>query len=208
MGMITSLCNKAMLIERGRIAECGPAASVVKKYFSSETISSSNVNFTRGSQPPGDHLATLLHASVEDGDGAIVDHVDIRSPFRIRMTYRIHASVPRAPFPNFHFYISSGQLAFASSGYADEAKEAGVYEAVCNIPGGLLNNDTYFVDLALTFTHSGIHVSFNAKSSLTFVVVDPIDETLDVSRGGYAGDIPGAVRPRLERRIHAVSGPS
>ena len=72
-----------------------------------------------------------------------------------------------------------------------------MFTAECMIPGNLLNNLTYFISLALTFTHQGIHTSFTEKDALCLTIIDPVDETIDDQRCGYAGPIPGAIRPEM-----------
>ena len=120
------------------------------------------------------------------------------------MRYQLHQHVPKAPFANFHFFDALGECAFISAGeeYIDcNGMEPGIYNAECVVPANLLNNGTYFVGLALTFTHQGLHVSFFEKDALCFTVVEPLEETLHTLRCGYSGPLPGAVRPKLEWRI-------
>ena len=123
------------------------------------------------------------------------------------MQYQLLEGVPRPPFPNFHFFDERGDNAFVSSGNACSrlGGEPGTYEAECVVPGQLLNNGTYFIGIALTFTHCGIHVSFHERDALSVSIRDPIDETLDTMRSGYSGHIPGAVRPKLDWSIKRIS---
>jgi lipopolysaccharide transport system ATP-binding protein len=149
----------------------------------------------------GDHLATLIEAHVEDGNGHSTGEIDIRAALKVKMCYELRQRVPLAPYPNFHFNDTRGECAFVSSGrqFVDcNGNEPGTYVAECVVPGHLLNNGTYFVGLALTFTHQGLHVSFFEKDALSVTIVDPIDETLDDTRCGYSGPMPGAVRPKLD----------
>jgi lipopolysaccharide transport system ATP-binding protein len=165
------------------------------------------VDFSKNSRRIGDHFATLLEAHIEDQHGNSVSELDIRAPFRVKMRYSLHEAVPKAPFPNFHFFDERGEYAFVSSGsgYRGSGTEVGVYEAQCIIPGCLLNNGTYFIGLALTFMHQGIHVSFYERDGLSVSIRDPIDETLYEMRNGYSGAYPGPVRPQLEWMIERVS---
>ena len=120
------------------------------------------------------------------------------------MKYELHQDVPIAPYPNFHFLDSRGDYVFVSGSkdfHDCSGAESGTYIATCYIPANLLNSTTYFIGLALTFTHQGIHVSFFEKDALCLTVVDPIDKTIDDLRFGYAGPMPGVVRPKLEWQI-------
>ena len=207
MGMITSLCGRAILLETGRIIAHSAASQTVLTYFNRGNFSPHAVDFSKIGKKVGDHLATLLDAHVEDQEGNPTAEVDIRSPFKIKMRYAQHESVPKAPYPNFHFLDARGEYAFVTSGrnYTSSGMEPGIYSAECLVPGLLLNNGIYFIGLALTFTHLGIHVSFYEKDALSVSIRDPMDETLDEMRSGYSGPIPGPVRPQLEWQIERIS---
>ena len=201
MGMITSLCTRAALLDKGKVVAIGTTAEVVSLYFTHGNSTAYLANYDQGNKKIGDHLATLLYAQVTDIEGNPTGECDIRKPVKIQMSYKLLKKVPVAPYANFHFFDESGTCAFVSAGrgFVDcEGTEPGVYTAECVIPGNLLNNLTYFISLALTFTHQGIHTSFNEKDALCLTVVDPVEETIDKQRCGYAGPIPGAIRPEME----------
>lgn len=206
MGMITSLCKRAILLENGRIVTDGPASDTVITYYTRDRSSPSRVDYTKSNRKVGDDLAVLLEAQIEDLDGNIISDVDIRQPFKIKMRYALLRKVPKPPYPNFHFFDSKGDYVFVthSNKFVGTGTEEGTYEAECIVPGHLLNNGVYFIGLALTFTHNGIHVSFYEKDALCISVRDPIDETLEELRSGYSGPIPGPVRPKLEWKISRI----
>jgi lipopolysaccharide transport system ATP-binding protein len=208
MGMITSLCARGLLLETGAVVAGGTASEAVISYFSRGNSAPHAADFTRSNNHVGDHLATLLEAHVEDGSGISTGEIDIRDPFKVKMRYELHQPVPLAPYPNFHFYNTRGECAFVSSSrnfVECSGSEPGTYVAECVVPGHLLNNDTYFVGLALTFTHQGLHISYFEKDALSVTVIDPIEETLDETRCGYSGPMPGTVRPQLAWAIRRGS---
>jgi lipopolysaccharide transport system ATP-binding protein len=96
-------------------------------------------------------------------------------------------------------------LAFVGSVAHERGALPGEYEAVCTIPANLLNSDTYFIDLALTFPPK-LNIAFHERSALTVLMTEVIDETLHESpRSGYSGVMPGVVRPRLDWKIDRLS---
>lgn len=207
MGMITSLCKTAILLEKGSLVSSGSANATVLSYYSGGSSSPHVVDFDGQGKKVGDHLATLLDARVEDGNGNATAEIDIRAPFRVKMRYALHSRVPVSPYPNFHFLDGRGEYVFVTHARRDAnlVDQPGVYEAVCNVPGHLLNNGPYFIGLALTFTHQGIHISFWEKDALSVSIFDPIRETVDELRSGYSGVIPGPVRPQLDWVVERVS---
>jgi lipopolysaccharide transport system ATP-binding protein len=204
LGMIVSLCPRAILLDSGLVSMDSLSSDVVTNYYTLGSSSSYSIDFRRQSRKIGDQFATLLDAHIEDEQGNHVGELDIRSPFRVQMTYALHTATPQPPYPNFHFYNTLGVCVFVTSGGRGYRAEKGLYQATCCIPGNFLNNDTYSVGLALTFTHSGSHVSFYEQAALLVTIRDPIDETLEETRSGYSGTIPGAVRPKLDWLIRRI----
>jgi lipopolysaccharide transport system ATP-binding protein len=206
MGMITSLCQRALLLEGGRIVFDGNAAATVAKYFSRDDGTPFAIDYAKFPQKVGDQFATLGQAWIEDMGGRKTGEIDIRSPFKIKMQYALADSAPQRPVPNFHIYNTQGQCAFVCGGLGSSREGGGSYEATCVVPGNLLNNDTYFIDLALTFMDVGLHVSFHERAALSVVIVDPIEETLHTAgRNGYSGVIPGVVRPQINCEVRQIS---
>jgi lipopolysaccharide transport system ATP-binding protein len=206
MGMINSLCNRAILLDAG-VALCdGQVSEAISRYYNNGKSSPFAVDYSHLSSPPGDEYASLLEGRIEDEDGNPAGEVDINTSFVVKMKYQLKKDVPVSPYANIHVDNSHGQAVFVTgSPRILPVNRAGIYEATCTIPGNLLNNDTYSVGLALTFTHTGIHVSFFEPHALMVTVRENIDETLEEYRNGYSGVMPGAVRPKLDWEVTRVS---
>ena len=199
MGMISSLCQRAVVLEEGQLTADQSASDAVMTYYTKGKASPYCVDFQNRQKLVSGLGATLLSGAIENSVGTPVPEIDIRSPFRVRMKYRLDRNSNHAPYPNFHFTDSSGNYVFVTlPGSTNLGLRPGVYEAVCHVPANLLNNGAYFVGLALTYTGKGVNVAFWEKDALCINVVDPIHETLDQERSGYSGHIPGPVRPRLD----------
>lgn len=218
MGMVTSLCSRAILLENGALTADGRSSEVIMRY-AKQSESAANVIDLRSpsAKTVGDNLGRLLYACIEDDRGNPISEVDIRHPFAVRMDFEILQDVPKGPHPNFHFFDSRGEYAFVAVGtdLVGMPVSRGIYSSRCFVPGKLLNNGCYSIGVALTFIHrvdaaimnnvNGLHLSFYDRESLSLSVVDPIEETLMVSRGGYSGPMPGPVRPNLKWEIHQKS---
>lgn len=206
MGMINSLCQRAVLLDSGSIIMDDDAPKTIARYYSRGMGAPHAADFTKSAHKVGDSYATLLEAHIEDEKGTVAGDINIRAPFKVKMKYALHGDSKSLPYPNFHFYNSQGQCVFVTSGSRSaHSSLEGIFEATCLVPGSLLNNDTYFIDLALTFTHNGIHVSFWQRGALAVVIRDIMDETLENERQGYSGTIPGVIRPKLEWEVQQIS---
>jgi len=176
MGMITSLCSRGLLLEHGQLVSAGSASNTVLSYFSRGNQAPFSTDYRLGNQKVGDHLATLLEACLENVMGQRTSEIDMREPFRVRIWYQLLQAVPSPPYVNFHFFDARGEYAFVSGGNnfsGCSGGEPGLYSAQCDIPGYLLNNGTYFIGVALTFTHAGLHVSFFEKDGRIQVTSAP-----------------------------------
>lgn len=206
MGMISSLCQRVVVLEEGRVSADQGVSEGVMSYYTRGKASPYCVDFENRSKSISGFGATLISGSVEDLTGVPLPEVDIRSPFQVRMKYRLERSADQAPFPNFHVTDSAGNYVFVTSPVTpDLGKQPGVYEAICQIPGNLMNNGAYFVGLALTYMDKGVNVAFWEKDALCINVVDPIHETLSKDRNGYSGHVPGPIRPRLDWSVSQLS---
>jgi lipopolysaccharide transport system ATP-binding protein len=205
MGMITSLCRRAILLDEGMLSCDDDATVTVTHYHGSRMRHMGFLDVSQRKPPVGDHRAILKKAWIENGNGQVISEVDLRHEFSVKMLYEVITEEKTSPYPNFHFYQPDGQCVFVASGKPPALCQPGTYEAECVIPGGLLNNNTYFINLALTFIDPQVHVSFHEQGALAVTVIDPISETLQELRHGYSGPIPGAVRPKLDWNIRRLS---
>ncbi len=199
MPMITALCSKAILLDRGQIVTVGSSSSVVQQYYSYGGATQANIDFNLTGVLPGDDVGRLCKARIINSSGEISMEHRINEPIILEMEYRILKEGARVN-PNLHFYTADGTYAFATSDvtidrHAESKQSPGLYKSKCVIPPNLLNTGTYYVSFALsTMTTSTVH--FYEKDLLSFTVVESIYDS--ITRGEYVGAVPGIVRPLLQ----------
>src|SRR5437667_10174769 len=71
MSMITSLCDKAILLDSGRVSKAGKPADVVLDYYGNEGSTSAEVDFTKSGKKIGDDYAVLLGGYVRNAEGRL-----------------------------------------------------------------------------------------------------------------------------------------
>lgn len=191
MPMISNLCQKGIFLQAGGLSFQGPISEAVLKYY--QGTGGQN----KGEQARGfeSDAAALLGAELV-GPGKMGE-ITIHDALVVRMRYKIKRPVVGRCVPNFHFYASDGSCVFVSNAENVTPMAPGEYRADCTIPGNLLNEGAYFVGLALTtYSDAGsFDVEFFDRNALTFNVIDPMDERSN--RYGYAGPVPGVIRPKL-----------
>lgn len=204
MGLISSLCSRAILLEHGTVAMDTSASETILGYYTHGRSTPFNVNFGQNAKPVQGQGIQLLHGSIENLQGTPVPDVDLRDSFQIRIRYRIHEDCPAPLYPNIHVTDSSGSYVFVSAAISNTVpKSRGDHEAVCIIPGNLLNSGTYFFGLAVTVMNKGVKVAFFEKDALCVNITEQIEETLDTTRNGWSGTLPGSIRPSLTWSIQS-----
>ena len=204
MGAITSLCQRVVLLDSGRIEYDGDTSKGIVHYYSGGSGSPAFLCVGQGKKI-GDQDAELVSACVENYLGETSTEIDITQSCNISMQYRILSKKSGSiAVPNFHFFTADGACAFISAPKHLKAYGEGEYLAICNIPESFLNEGAYFVGLALTsYSDTGLHVNYFERNALSFNARDPMTE--ESGRYGYAGQIPGVVRPALDWQLERVN---
>jgi lipopolysaccharide transport system ATP-binding protein len=203
LAMISSLCEKAIHLESGRLGAFGATDQVILGYAAAGENSAAAVNYRSASRQIGDEYVQFLSADIRNGQGAPVAEVEITQPFSVRMEYRITSDADRKYIPNFHFYCQDGSCAFVVSAASVKRLPLGEYIAECHVPENFLNDGVYSVGFGLTSYESRILIHFYEAGVIMFNVRDPIEGV--ATRGKYSGPMPGAVRPLLPWTLKPIN---
>jgi lipopolysaccharide transport system ATP-binding protein len=197
MQMITRLCSRAILLEKGQIKDDGPADKVVASYLTSGRIRSSEKIWKNNREAPGGDVARLLSVRVKDEEGKVSESFDIRKPIRIEMHYEVLKS-DYLLLPHYNIFNEEGDWLFTTIDTDPRwrgRRPAGSYTATAWIPGNFLSEGLIFVQSSL-FTLEPRIVQFEPKDAVAFQVVDSLDG--NTARGDWPGTMKGAVRPLLK----------
>jgi lipopolysaccharide transport system ATP-binding protein len=199
MQTIAQLCDRAILLDGGRVIADGDSADVVAEYLQSGLGSSSERTWPDDDTAPGDGVARLRFARVIDEDGEVVNSTDVRSPVGIQIGYRILRSEPMA-FAKLKLIDRRGDIAFNALDTRSAARDGfapGDYVATAWIPGNLLNDGLTAVDVELvSIAAPKLHHHAQERHALAFHVVDPGEG--NSARGPFTGQLRGVIRPLLD----------
>ena len=199
MPSVTRLCQRGILLEKGRIKMDGGAPEVTGAYLKSDLGTSAERVWAEPSSAPGDAVARL-HAVRALSGGRVSESFDIREPVVVEMDY--WNLKPGAVLVSaFSFLNDQGVHLFVSSDWFggkrnDSPKSAGLYRARCVVPGNLLAEGQVRVVAEVSTGDPVYQIHFLEYDSVAFQVVDT-GEPGSV-RSGWGRPIPGVVRPHLE----------
>jgi lipopolysaccharide transport system ATP-binding protein len=201
MPTVTSLCDRAILLEAGKVVKMGNTSDVVMHYYTSGQASPASANYTN--KFVGDAKVRLLKGEIKNNKGEIALEVGINAVLTVEMEFEVLHDTSTQLIPNFHFYTASGECAFVSHDTKIHQFSKGVYVSRCNIPANFLNEGTYFIGLAISSFDAGITVHFYEKSCLSFNVFDPHEAV--ITRPNHALPIPGVVRPYFDWELERLA---
>lgn len=199
--MVASLCTSCILLDSGRVVAQGATSDIIQKYQNGAEVSSSNIDFRGKSTRPGDAHVTLNAAWIENSNGDRAFEVSMFEQIRVCINFVVQETLSKPPQPNIHVRDGSGNYVFVSSPtrWSDQMGTApGEYTACCLIPPHLLNDGMFSVGVAVNHFQNGLTTAFFIQHCLSFHVVDRIDQNLERIESGWAGRIPGVIRPLLD----------
>lgn len=202
MQAIQTMCNKVVLLNGGKIARQGDAQHVVNEYLTSRQflpgggMDTLDKIWGHSSDEPANESIRIKRVRVvpdlDDFEGLIT----IKVPLRVEFYYSISVPIKSYVFA-MHFRSISGELIFIT-GSTHENVKPGEYKSTGHIPGDFLNNGIYSIELY--FVKDISNVLFHIANVMVFEVHDVERES------GWLGEIPGAVRPKLQWEFEPVDG--
>ena len=209
---IKSICNKAALMDAGRIVAIGEVDEIFDQYHASihgtaqPPVTEGQHQVKQGwpraefapAVPLGNQFAQCLGGGIETPEGAVCGCPAIHLPFKVCLRYRLLKDSPFTMIPNFHFIDGKGETLLVSSPVESAPTGQGDYAASCIIDPFVFNAGRYSVVLGLSSMELAEPVHFFADA-LRFEVIEP--RGVDPRRHGYEHDVPGVMRTRLAWQV-------
>jgi lipopolysaccharide transport system ATP-binding protein len=198
MPAITRLCERAILLDEGRVIEDGPGHAVVNTYLTAGMGTAAVREWPDPARAPSGEVARLRAVRVRTADGRIADTIDIQRPVGIEVEYEVLQ--PGYVILSYnHLFNKEGTLAFSTHdldpAWRQRPRPTGRYMSTVWIPGNLLAEGMMFVGSGLVTTDPTSR-QFYVPDAVAFQVVDNLDG--DTARGDWVGHHPGVVRPLLK----------
>jgi len=185
MQAVQSLCKTAIYLKQGKLVDIGRTDKVINNYLSREVKNCLDKSWGEA-DAPGNEFVRLYSARIlpQLDDGS--DVIDVTTPIAIEFDFEVLKELNIAL--SLLLYTASGVCIF-NVGTATRLLK-GRHSSMLKIPGKLLNDDIYSINLL--FVRDMSTVIYQVESLLTFEVVD------GVRTGNWYGKWLGAVRPELD----------
>lgn len=203
MNYISSLCNKSILLDNGRILESGDTSQVITSYITNVIARSFHITWNKNDQP-GNDVTKLLSLRVIDVTYNTRSHFDVTEIVGLEMNYEV-LQEGHILWLGYNIHNQYGVNVFDTHSVSSElykkTHEKGKYRAIAWIPGNLLNAGGYYIGCAI-FNHLKKIIHFHEKEILFFNIYETFDE--NNARGMSGDDFPGVIRPLLKWAIDRV----
>lgn len=186
MTAVQSLCQRAILMQHGRISMEDDVEPVIDAYLrlNSESLHQS-ISFETQEKAPGNAEIRIQQVSVTPEKIHLEDAIHVQFSF--------WNNSPESEL-KVAFDLVNMQEAIVFSTYADVVVESGQQgHAQCTIPAHLLNDDLYSVELYI-FT-AGMRNLYHHQDIVNFEVHDRKRDY------AYYGKVNGVIRPKLEWQV-------
>jgi len=198
MSTVMKLCNKAILLNQGKIETSGNAEEVVDSYYRSNMGTSARRTWDDEPKKGENEVVRLLETRAHDENFEIYENYDITKSIGISMDYEVLKDGEQFTH-SFNVYNEDGVHLFSLHDTKFEAVhqfvKKGIYTATAWIPGNMLAEGNHIISVAIIRINP-FYVFFHEMDALRFNVRDYMRG--DSARGNYLLDFPGVVRPLLK----------
>lgn len=206
MAAVQSLCARAVWLRHGQVVESGPTRRVISRYLQAAQQSVTEQSWPVADSAPGSDVVRLRRVAVVVDEGADGEDnaggITTRTAFRLEFEYWNLKPGARVNL-SLHVYNEQGAMVFnalptTEQEWQGRAFPVGLFRDVCHVPGDLLNDGTYRVELMVV--HDDANIVLRLDDVLVFEVADSAE-----LRGGWYGRWEGVVRPMLRWTTELVT---
>ena len=205
MAAVRSMCDKALLLQKGKKVAFASVDEAFTEYTRSLTEEENVLTWHKSSFIPGDsgitihsdvaEYVTCLGGEIQSSQGDVEGNLEINKPFSAHLRYRVNKELPYQLVPNFHLYDEFGGRFFISFPETVAPNSIGEHVVICNFDPFLFNVGRFTLMPALSSYEMLAPLHFAMENALRFEVYESLDA--DPRRHGWGGALPGVTRPRL-----------
>jgi lipopolysaccharide transport system ATP-binding protein len=181
-----NVCNRAIVLDKGRIVASGDSESVLASYGKMTRNQLLDTDYSQQSLQPGNENIRVKHVELKPDYVNQFQVIDVRTPLRILFEFYYQVREAGELMVVLQVFSNAGEMIFevASRNYSFTN---GLVKGESAIPGNFLNDGLYYI--SITFVRNSTTRLFYLESCLSFDVEDYKDS------GSWSGKWAGVVRP-------------
>jgi lipopolysaccharide transport system ATP-binding protein len=202
MTALQTLCDRAMWLNGGSVVQDGRAGAVISDYLAQFARPAGQRYWPDSKDAPGNSTVRIRKATVRpkrdrgELNSSSTSSINVRTPFTLEFEYWVLRELRLSL--SLVVFSEDGSRAFNTFPQCEpELLPIGLFRTCCHIPGDLLNDGNYRVQLLVVKDQS--EEVFNMEDALVFEVRDA-----RLANVGWHGKILGAVRPMLDWTTETV----
>ena len=199
MGAVRQLCDRALLMNEGRVVCDDDTSSVISTYLSLDSLEEADGEISWSeNQGPGGEAIKLRRIRLVSPDGRVRSTFDVEKPIRVEIRYQVLRRL-RGLRLKLALLTMQGEMAFQTTDQncrGDEI-EPGTYLSTCVIQGGLLNRGRYVIRISGNIPR--VQRLLPGREYLSF-------DTVGAGNQGsyFPENWPGVVCPKLEWTVERI----
>jgi len=186
MQTIRNICNRALVLDKGRIIASGDSESVLASYVNRSREQFLGTDYTKQAVMPGNEMIRIHKIELDPKYMNEFRIIDVRTELCIFFEFAYEVEEAGNLMVQLQVFDDAGELIFTLSSQ-NNLFSNGIIKGKSVIPGNFLNDGLYYISLA--FVRNSNTRLFYLESCLSFHVEDYKD-----SDGEY-GKWAGMVRP-------------
>lgn len=195
MPSVVNLCQRALYLESGRIADMGHASRVVNHYLGKHQKKLHLQRWENAEEAPGNDFIKIHFVELIPHLNHDSEPIDIRTPMSVR--FKFWNLIPDQNIcVGLHLFTMSRECVFDISSTPQEYSK-GLVEGQCDIPGNFLNDGSYY--FSLIFVKDTSTELFYFEECLSMEVED---YRADMN---WYGKWSGYVRPKFPFRLRQLT---
>lgn len=196
---IRGLCERGILLNGGKLISNGSINETIERYLDYKNINSSS-RFWENRKIPGNNIVKLREIHIVNKKKIPTDSHYITDDIGIEIDYEV-LEEGHILWHGFNCYNIEGMNIFDShsvtSKYYNVIHPIGRFRTIAWIPGNLLSEGTYLINVAI-FNHNEHIIHLHVKDAVMFHVMEQSDPSVISARGNSLGQFPGIFRPLLK----------
>lgn len=192
MTSIKALCNRAVLLENGKIIKDGSPTEVINHYLNNGTVISYSTEWDQTNRPILNQNIDLHKIWISNRNQKPINCLNVDNDFLVNIDFHVNENNSKiglnVVLHDNNQNIISSSINNHEKNFYHQKHSKGFYRSCCLIPGKLFNSGTYYISLFI------FGENFSDGKLLEYLLKIEIEDGIIV-RGDYHGEYLGVLRP-------------